>query len=146
MNPSPTVPEETNGDMTKQTATFPEGGDEQVEAEPQYTSESRDQDHDVLSTIQMSCSWFVGELHRISVCYGPGKGDEEAFTFSDDQSSCQVSAAPPSVSEQGEGLPGRTDPWGTVVLCLQDDCSEDGMLPEDTLHPDPAASKRVCRQ
>lgn len=94
MNPSPTVPEETNGDMIKQTATFPEGGDEQVEAEPQYTS----------------------ELHRISVCYGPGKGDEEAFTFSDDQSSCQ------------------------------DDCSEDGMLPEDTLNPDAAASKRVCRQ
>lgn len=47
--------------------------------------------------------WFVGELHRISVCYGPGRGDEDAFTFSDDQSSCQVSLAPPL--SQGEDGP-----------------------------------------
>lgn len=64
MDPSPTVPEastgeETNGDMTKQTATFPEGGDEQVEVEPQYTSESQDQDHDVPSTGQMSFKLFL---------------------------------------------------------------------------------------
>ncbi len=33
---------------------------------------------------------FLGELHRISVCYGSGKGDDDTFTFSDDQSSGQV--------------------------------------------------------
>ena len=33
---------------------------------------------------------FSGELHRISVCYGSGKGDDDTYTFSDDQSSCQV--------------------------------------------------------
>lgn len=59
---------------------------------------------------------FVGALHRISVCYGSGKGDEDTYTFSDDQSSCQ------------------------------DDCSEDGMLAEDSLNSEAVASKRVCRQ
>lgn len=32
---------------------------------------------------------FSGELHRIRVCYGSRNGDD-TFTFSDDQSSCQV--------------------------------------------------------
>lgn len=50
-DPSPTVPEastedQSNGDVTKEDATFPEGGQEppQAEAEPQYTSESLNQD------------------------------------------------------------------------------------------------------
>lgn len=33
-----------------------------------------------------------------------------------------------------------------VVLCVQDDCSEDGTLAEDSLNCDAAASKRACRQ
>lgn len=36
-----------------------------------------------------------------------------------------------------------------AVLCLQDDCSEDGTLAEDSLNCDAAAaaaSKHVCRQ
>ncbi|XP_065819764.1 sentrin-specific protease 6 isoform X3 [Labrus bergylta] len=32
---------------------------------------------------------YTSELHRISVCYGSGKRDDDTFTFSDDQSSCQ---------------------------------------------------------
>lgn len=36
--------------------------------------------------------------------------------------------------------------WMSIVLCLQDDCSEDGMLAEDSLNCEAVASKRVCRQ
>ncbi|XP_035473130.2 sentrin-specific protease 6 [Scophthalmus maximus] len=62
---------------------------------------------------------FTSELHRISVCYGSSKGDDDTFTFSDDQSSCQ------------------------------DECSEDGTLAEDTLGSDAsglASKANVCRQ
>ncbi|XP_029705420.1 sentrin-specific protease 6 isoform X2 [Takifugu rubripes] len=104
-DPSPTAQgtcaDQANGDMTKEDTVFREGVLEspcaptgQAEMEPQYTS----------------------ELHRISVCYGSGKGDEDTCTFSDDQSSCQ------------------------------DDCSEDGTLAEDSLNCEAVASKRVCRQ
>ncbi|XP_054474458.1 sentrin-specific protease 6 isoform X2 [Anoplopoma fimbria] len=62
---------------------------------------------------------YTSELQRISVCYGSAKGDDDTFTFSDDQSSCQ------------------------------DECSEDGALAEDTLGSDAAAlaSKlNLCKQ
>lgn len=38
--------------------------------------------------------FVVGELHRISVCYGSTKGDDDPFAFSDDQSSSQVLPQP----------------------------------------------------
>lgn len=61
---------------------------------------------------------YTSELHRISVCYGSGNGDD-AYAFSDDQSSCQ------------------------------DDCSDDGNPAEDAGAPDVSslASKPVvCKQ
>ncbi|XP_069033591.1 LOW QUALITY PROTEIN: sentrin-specific protease 6 [Embiotoca jacksoni] len=61
---------------------------------------------------------YTSELHRISVCYGSVK--EDAFTFSDDQSSCQ------------------------------DECSDDGALAEDpppSSDTSAVASKpSLCRQ
>uniref|UniRef100_A0A3Q3XIP0 Sentrin-specific protease 6 n=1 Tax=Mola mola TaxID=94237 RepID=A0A3Q3XIP0_MOLML len=58
-------------------------------------------------------------LHRISVCYGLGKEEDDTYTFSDDQSSCQ------------------------------DDCSEDGMLADDTSSFDASAlasKHNTCKQ
>uniref|UniRef100_A0A3Q3A5T2 Sentrin-specific protease 6 n=1 Tax=Kryptolebias marmoratus TaxID=37003 RepID=A0A3Q3A5T2_KRYMA len=60
-----------------------------------------------------------GELHRISVCYGSGKGDDDTYTFSDDQSSCQ------------------------------DECSEDGALFEDAAASNLsslASKPTICKQ
>ncbi|XP_056151139.1 sentrin-specific protease 6 isoform X2 [Lampris incognitus] len=68
-----------------------------VDAEPQYTN----------------------ELHRISVCYGSREGNDDTFTFSDDQSSCQ------------------------------DECSEDGTLADDTLNSDSSSwtsKPNLCKQ
>ncbi|XP_044025201.1 sentrin-specific protease 6 isoform X2 [Siniperca chuatsi] len=103
-NPSPGVPEasaegQTDGDPLKDNAAFTEGRQEpsSIPAEQQYTS----------------------GLHRISVCYGSGKGDDDTFTFSDDQSSGQ------------------------------DECSEDGTLAEDTLSSDTSAlasKQNLCKQ
>ncbi|KAM9339547.1 sentrin-specific protease 6 isoform 1-T1 [Symphorus nematophorus] len=112
-NSSPGVPEasaegQTDSDPGKETAAFTEGGQEvsnapavsgngQTDTEQQYTS----------------------ELHRISVCYGSGKGEDDTYTFSDDQSSCQ------------------------------DECSEDGTLAEDSLSSDAstlASRQNICRQ
>ncbi|XP_030261446.1 sentrin-specific protease 6 isoform X2 [Sparus aurata] len=112
-DPSPGVPEaptegQPNGDLAKENSAFTEAGHEpsntsavsgngQADGEQQYTS----------------------ELHRISVCYGSGKGDEDTFTFSDDQSSGQ------------------------------DDCSEDGTLADDTLASEASAlasKQNLCRQ
>uniref|UniRef100_A0A1A7X0Y2 Ubiquitin-like protease family profile domain-containing protein n=1 Tax=Iconisemion striatum TaxID=60296 RepID=A0A1A7X0Y2_9TELE len=62
---------------------------------------------------------FSSELHRIGVTYGSVKGDDDTYTFSDDQSSCQ------------------------------DECSEDGALAEDAGAADVAslASKpTICKQ
>ncbi|XP_041832466.1 sentrin-specific protease 6 isoform X2 [Melanotaenia boesemani] len=62
---------------------------------------------------------FTSELHRISVCYSSAKGDEDTYTFSDDQSSSQ------------------------------DECSEDGTLAEDAGGSDVcslASKTAVCRQ
>ncbi|XP_041661598.1 sentrin-specific protease 6 isoform X2 [Cheilinus undulatus] len=61
---------------------------------------------------------YTSELHRISVNYGSGKGDDDTYTFSDDQSSCH------------------------------DECSEDGALAEDTLdYASTLASKQnLCKQ
>uniref|UniRef100_A0AAQ5YKE4 Ubiquitin-like protease family profile domain-containing protein n=1 Tax=Amphiprion ocellaris TaxID=80972 RepID=A0AAQ5YKE4_AMPOC len=59
-------------------------------------------------------------LHRISVCYSSGKGDDDTYySFSDDQSSCQ------------------------------DECSDDGTLAEDTLSSDTsslASKPSLCKQ
>ncbi|KAI3364624.1 hypothetical protein L3Q82_011408 [Scortum barcoo] len=112
-NCSPGVPEasmegQANGEPLKESAAFTEGGREpsngpptsgngQAEAEQQYTN----------------------ELHRISVFYGSGKGDDDTFTFSDDQSSGQ------------------------------DECSEDGTLGEDALGSDAstlASKPNLCKQ
>ncbi|KAM4633410.1 sentrin-specific protease 6 isoform 2-T2 [Polymixia lowei] len=85
-----------DGDLTTESSVFTNGGQQppglpkraaakvngQADTEPQYTS----------------------ELHRISVCYGSGNGNDDTYTFSDDQSSCQ------------------------------DECSEDGTLADDTLN------------
>ncbi|XP_029352518.1 sentrin-specific protease 6 isoform X2 [Echeneis naucrates] len=88
--------------LAKENLAFTDGGHEasgngQADVEQQYTS----------------------GLHRISVCYGSKKVDDDAFTFSDDQSSCQ------------------------------DECSEDGTLAEDALSSDMAAlasKPNLCRQ
>ncbi|XP_027896333.1 sentrin-specific protease 6 [Xiphophorus couchianus] len=62
---------------------------------------------------------FSSELHRISVCYGSGNGDD-AYAFSDDQSSCQ------------------------------DECSDDGNAADDTgacetsLASKPVTCKQPC--
>lgn len=69
-DPSPTVPEasteeQTNGDVTKEDATFPEGGQEPPpgEAEPQYISESLDQDpRRLLSTGETSFEGYLSCL------------------------------------------------------------------------------------
>ncbi|XP_013887509.1 sentrin-specific protease 6 [Austrofundulus limnaeus] len=59
---------------------------------------------------------YSSELHRISVCYGSGR-DDDTYTFSDDQSSCQ------------------------------DECSEDGALTEDASDVSSLASKpTICKQ
>lgn len=59
---------------------------------------------------------YTSELHRISVCYG--NRDDDTYTFSDDQSSCQ------------------------------DECSEDGALAEDASNDDSslAAKATLCKQ
>ncbi|XP_034436488.1 sentrin-specific protease 6 isoform X3 [Hippoglossus hippoglossus] len=99
--PSPGVPEasgDTDSDLAKEPSSAPATSSSfQANGEQQYTS----------------------ELHRISVCYGSNRGDEDAFTFSDDQSSCQ------------------------------DECSEDGTVAEDTLGPDvsgSASKQNICKQ
>ncbi|XP_062266950.1 sentrin-specific protease 6 isoform X3 [Platichthys flesus] len=103
--PSPGVPEasgDTDSDLAKESSAFTDRRQEpsssfQANGEQQYTS----------------------ELHRISVCYGSNRGDEDAFTFSDDQSSCQ------------------------------DECSEDGTVAEDTLGADVsglASKQNICKQ
>ncbi|XP_068424982.1 sentrin-specific protease 6 isoform X2 [Clinocottus analis] len=59
------------------------------------------------------------ELQRISVCYGSTRGDDDAFNFSDDQSSCQ------------------------------DECSEDGAPGEDAVVSDVSAASgrlNLCKQ
>ncbi|XP_028252616.1 sentrin-specific protease 6 isoform X2 [Parambassis ranga] len=61
----------------------------------------------------------TGALQRIRLCYSSGKRDDDAYTFSDDQSSCQ------------------------------DECSEDGNLPEESLSSDaPGLTSRpnICKQ
>uniref|UniRef100_A0AAQ5YDN2 Sentrin-specific protease 6 n=1 Tax=Amphiprion ocellaris TaxID=80972 RepID=A0AAQ5YDN2_AMPOC len=98
--PSPEAPEgssegQTDGDLAIENSAFIEGSQE---------PSSNDQ----------------GELHRISVCYSSGKGDDDTYySFSDDQSSCQ------------------------------DECSDDGTLAEDTLSSDTsslASKPSLCKQ
>ncbi|XP_062293548.1 sentrin-specific protease 6 isoform X1 [Scomber scombrus] len=62
---------------------------------------------------------YTSGLHRISVCYSSRNGEDDAYTFSDDQSSCQ------------------------------DECSEDGTLADDTLTSDASGSvskSNLCKQ
>ncbi|XP_068198837.1 sentrin-specific protease 6 isoform X2 [Antennarius striatus] len=58
-----------DGDATKEYASFSEGGADASGSAP-----------------DQRCS---SALHRISVCYGSEKGDDDGHAFSDDQSSCQ---------------------------------------------------------
>lgn len=100
-----------------------------------------------VDTSSVSCL-FLGELHRISVCYSSGKVDDDTFTFSDDQSSGQVlhslyfeltDLICPSVRE-------GVEPFNNVINCLQDDCSEDGTLAEDSVSSDAAAAAFASKQ
>ncbi|XP_074471250.1 sentrin-specific protease 6 isoform X2 [Sebastes fasciatus] len=112
-NPSPGVPEasaegQTNGDPAKENAAFTEGGPEPSNATAASGNGPADAEQQ-----------YTSELQRISVCYGSTKGDDDTFTFSDDQSSCQ------------------------------DECSEDGTLAEDPVLYDASglASKlHLCKQ
>ncbi|XP_070781445.1 sentrin-specific protease 6 [Enoplosus armatus] len=111
-NPSPCVPEvftegQTDGEPAKdKDAAFTEGGQEPpntpaasgnglADAEQQYTS----------------------GLHRISVCYRSGKGDDDTFTFSDDQSSgqdeCSDDGAEDALSSDASALASKQN------LCKQ---------------------------
>nr|XP_020475099.1 sentrin-specific protease 6 [Monopterus albus] len=94
-------------DVTKESS-FTEGGQE-LSNPPVASSNSQG------DTEQQ----YTSELHRISVCYGSGKGDDDTYTFSDGQSSCQ------------------------------DECSEDGALADDTLGSDAsglASKPTICKQ
>ncbi|KAM3861129.1 sentrin-specific protease 6 [Diretmus argenteus] len=108
-HPFPGVPEASaedpsTGDPTKDISAFANGGQEprnttvlvngQVDPGPQYTS----------------------ALHRISVCYGEGNGNDDTYNFSDDQSSGQ------------------------------DECSEDGTLGEETLNSGWTSKSSLCKQ
>ncbi|KAM7368263.1 hypothetical protein PAMP_014503 [Pampus punctatissimus] len=108
-HPSPSVPEAPAEAPTDgENSAFTDGGQEasgtpaassngQTDAEPPFTS----------------------ELHRISVCYSSRTGDDDTFTFSDDQSSCQ------------------------------DECSDDGTLAEDAVSSDIsglASKPNLCKQ
>ncbi|XP_023250096.1 sentrin-specific protease 6 isoform X4 [Seriola lalandi dorsalis] len=111
--PSPGVPEvsgdgQPDGDLAKENSAFTDGGQEP--SGPPATSRNGQADTE---------QQYTSELHRISVCYSSRKGDDDTFTFSDDQSSCQ------------------------------DECSEDGTLAEDTLTSDTsvlASKPSLCRQ
>ncbi|XP_019130627.1 sentrin-specific protease 6 isoform X1 [Larimichthys crocea] len=114
-DPSPGVPEvsaevQTDLDPAKENAAFTEAGQDPANI-------SR-----VSGNGQGDEKQYTSELHRISVCYSSGKGDDDTFTFSDDQSSGQ------------------------------DDCSEDGTLAEDSLSSDAAAAaalaskQNLCKQ
>ncbi|XP_034756112.1 sentrin-specific protease 6 isoform X1 [Etheostoma cragini] len=107
-DPSPGVPEATTEGQSGENAACTEGG-----PEPSITKAALGNGQADLE------QHYRSELHRISVCYGSGKGEDDTFAFSDDQSSCQ------------------------------DECSEDGTLAEDTLSSDASAvaSKlNVCKQ
>ncbi|XP_022625980.1 sentrin-specific protease 6 isoform X2 [Seriola dumerili] len=111
--PSPGVPEasgdgQPDGDLAKENSAFTDGVQEP--SGPPTTSRNGQADTE---------QQYTSELHRISVCYSSRKGDDDTFTFSDDQSSCQ------------------------------DECSEDGTLAEDTLTSDTsvlASKPSLCRQ
>ncbi|KAM3602237.1 uncharacterized protein V6R79_000404 [Siganus canaliculatus] len=115
-NPSPGVPDasmesRTAAEAAKENATFTEDGPEPPGG-PAAASGNGPVDGEQHHQYQ-------SELQRISVCYGSGKGEDDAYTFSDDQSSCQ------------------------------DDCSEDGTLADDSLSSDAstlASRPNLCRQ
>uniref|UniRef100_A0A087YH30 SUMO specific peptidase 6a n=1 Tax=Poecilia formosa TaxID=48698 RepID=A0A087YH30_POEFO len=69
------------------------------------------------ATNQIESVTSSGELHRISVCYGSGNGDD-AYAFSDDQSSCQ------------------------------DECSDDGNMADDTGASETSLASKpvICKQ
>ncbi|XP_076612147.1 sentrin-specific protease 6 isoform X2 [Chaetodon auriga] len=110
-DPSPGVPEasaegQTDGDPAKDSAAFTEGGHEPSNAPAAPGNSQADTEQQ-----------YTSELHRISVCYGSGKGDDDTFTFSDDQSSGQ------------------------------DDCSEDGTEDTLSSDASALASKQsLCKQ
>lgn len=96
----------TDGELATENSAFTEGGPQ----EPSATSGNGQADSE---------QQYTSELHRISVCYGSGKGDDDTYTFSDDQSSCQ------------------------------DECSEDGTLAEDGFTSDTsslASKPSLCKQ
>ncbi|XP_071323645.1 sentrin-specific protease 6 isoform X4 [Trachinotus anak] len=109
--PSPSVPEadgQPDSDLAKENSAFTDGGPEPSSASMTSGNSQADSEQQ-----------YTSELHRISVCYSSRKGDDDTFTFSDDQSSCQ------------------------------DECSEDGALAEDTLSSDASAlasKPNLCKQ
>lgn len=133
-DPSLTAPEASSEDRSQEDAAVPEGqdppcgpsvlGHSLTEAAPQYTSESL---KDVQVPGDMSphpqetraLSVFAGELHRISVCYGSGKGEDDAYTFSDDQSSCQVTWPRPRPRPMAPPPPGGgSRAQGSTLCCV----------------------------
>ncbi|XP_030577481.1 sentrin-specific protease 6 isoform X2 [Archocentrus centrarchus] len=96
----------TDGELAAENSAFTEGGLQEPSATPGNGQADSEQQ-------------YTSELHRISVCYGSGKGDDDTYTFSDDQSSCQ------------------------------DECSEDGTLAEEGLTSDAsslASKPSLCKQ
>ncbi|XP_067427840.1 sentrin-specific protease 6 isoform X2 [Thunnus thynnus] len=98
----------------------------QTEGDPKENSAVTDRGQEASSTPAASGNGqadpeqqFTSGLHRISVCYSSRNGEDDTYTFSDDQSSCQ------------------------------DECSEDGTLAEDALSADAsglASKQNLCKQ
>lgn len=99
---------QTDGDAARENAAFTERGPESSSAAAASGNGQADAEQR-----------FKSELHRISVCYGSRKGEDDTFAFSDDQSSGQ------------------------------EECSEDGTLADDTLTSEASAlasTQSVCKQ
>ncbi|KAM4713005.1 sentrin-specific protease 6 isoform 2-T2 [Anableps anableps] len=96
--PSPAVPEEADRDPA------PDGFGEGPEPPGPSRAESEQQ--------------FSSELHRISVCYGSGNGDD-AYAFSDDQSSCQDECSDDGNPAEDAGAADATSLASKPIICKQ---------------------------
>ncbi|MED6233436.1 hypothetical protein ATANTOWER_011777, partial [Ataeniobius toweri] len=102
--PSPNVPEESaeaDCDPAHENCSFSEGGQEPLgtgQAEPQRQ--------------------YSSELHRISVCYGSGHGDD-TYTFSDDQSSCQDECSDDGNLAEDAGTSDVSSLASKPIICKQ---------------------------
>ncbi|XP_047244184.1 sentrin-specific protease 6 isoform X2 [Girardinichthys multiradiatus] len=102
--PSPNVPEESaeaDGDPAHEDCSFSEGGQE-----PLGTSQAEPQRQ------------YSSELHRISVCYGSGHGDD-TYTFSDDQRSCQDECSDDGNLAEDAGTSDVSSLASKPIICKQ---------------------------